>query len=150
MQQIWQVSCRIKTKGVVNNYGGGEVLKCSSYGKSLHGPLSNTWKLFAPPRIAHYAIILPRILEVQCPTGEWDSQLKWDNPNNFWYGGHRYHIWSQFCCLDSNVSTEPISWISNKFKLVFERCPTWLTCPICLSSTIEYKKIYICSPLREV
>ncbi len=21
--------------------------------------------------------------EVQCPTGEWDSQLKWDNRNNF-------------------------------------------------------------------
>ncbi len=20
---------------------------------------------------------------LQCPTGEWDSQLKWDNPNNF-------------------------------------------------------------------
>ncbi len=24
-----------------------------------------------------------RFLKSQCPTGEWDSQLKWDNPNNF-------------------------------------------------------------------
>ncbi len=46
------------------------------------------------------------------------------------------HIWSQFCCLDSDVSTEPITWISNKFKVVFKRCPTWLMCPICLSTTV--------------
>ncbi len=24
--------------------------------------------------------------KVQSMTGEWDSQLTWDNPNNFWYG----------------------------------------------------------------
>ncbi len=32
--------------------------------------------------------------EVQYTTGEWDSQLKWDNTNNFWYGGYMCHIWS--------------------------------------------------------
>ncbi len=83
-----------------------------------------------------HAVQLMHVNVVQSLTGEWDSQLKWDNPNNFWYGGHRCHIWSYFYCLDSDVSTGLISLISIKFKGVFERCPTWLTCPICLSSTV--------------
>ncbi len=31
-----------------------------------------------------FQILYPDILAlvIQCPTGEWDSQLMWDNPNN--------------------------------------------------------------------
>ncbi len=34
------------------------------------------------------------VIVVQQTTGEWDSQLTWDNPNNFWYAGYICHIWS--------------------------------------------------------
>ncbi len=33
------------------------------------------------------------------------------------------HIWSQICCVDTDVSTGPISWISNKFKVFLRGVP---------------------------